>query len=318
MKKLFGKVNGKEIYLYRLENEYLRVDILNYGGRVQSLIDKNSKIDVVLGYNTIEEYQNDDAYLGAIIGRVANCLENGKFTLNGREYLINKNDGENSQHGGIEGFDCKVWTEEEYENNSVVLSYLSQDGEEGYPGNLQVYAKYELKKNSFLVKFWAETDQTTPVNMTSHMYFNLNGEDKEFDSHQIKIKANKITPVDEKLIPHNEFCSVEKADVDFRRLRVIDTPCDLNFVLRKKKNAVLLIGESGLKLKISTNQKGMQVYTANELTERYGKNGYYKSRCAVCLEPQGFPNALNCDKYPSILIKKGKRYKFTAKYSFFS
>ncbi len=333
----FGTVNGKTIEKYTITNGVISVDVLTFGAIIQSLKvpDKNGTLtDIVLGYNTIEEYVNDDAYVGAIVGRVCNCISNGRCKINGKEYLLSRNFGNNSNHGGFEGFNKKIWDCEEYEANKIVLSYLSKDGEEGYPGNLNIKVTYSItERNGFKVEYLAVSDKDTLVNLTNHMYYNLNGEtDGRITDQSLCVFADKITPVDKDLITYNEYMDVANTPYDFRKEKFIDKDIDsdhpqivngngydINFVLKGdgfRKVAFAKSKKTGISIDAYTDRCGMQLYTANSLGERKGKNGLYKDRSGFCLEFQHFPNAINCKEYVPPLLKKGETYSATTEIVF--
>ena len=325
----FGTVNGKNIEKYTITNGVISVDILNYGAIIHSLKvpDKNGVLtDIVLGYNTIEEYVKDDAYVGAVIGRVCNSIYNAKFYIEDKEYILSRNEGVHSHHGGFEGFNKKIWKCEEYSSNRIFLSYLSADGEEGYPGNLTVNVIYSLtERNGLRMEFFAVSDKDTIVNITNHSYFNLNGEqDAKIDNQSLNILADMITPVDENLLTNNEYMSVEGTPYDFRSEKLIVKDInsnhpqllnghgyDINYVLNGsgfRKVASAASRKTGIRMDVYSDRLGMQLYTANSLGERNGKTGKYKDRSGFCLEFQHFPNAINCKSYVSPILKKGDKY----------
>ncbi|MBQ9734667.1 MAG: galactose mutarotase [Clostridia bacterium] len=333
----FGTVNGKTIEKYTLTNGVISIDVLTFGAIIQSLRvpDKNGVLtDIVLGYNTIEEYVNDDAYVGAIVGRVCNCISNGLFNIDGKEYVLSRNCGKNSNHGGFEGFNKKIWNCDEYTGDKIVLSYLSKDGEEGYPGNLKIKVVYSItERNGFRVEYSAVSDKDTLVNLTNHMYYNLNGEsDGKIDCQSLCVLADKITPVDKDLITYNEYMEVENTPYDFRKEKFIDKDIDsnhpqivngngydINYVLKGdgfRKVAYAEGKKTGIRIEAYTDRCGMQLYTANSLGKRKGKNGFYKDRSGFCLEFQHFPNAINCKEYTAPLLKKGETYSATTEIVF--
>jgi aldose 1-epimerase len=304
---------------------------LDYGATVRALFvpDKNGKaVDVVLGYDTMTEYEENDGYLGATIGRVGNRIKEGKFTLNGVDYTLAVNNGPNHLHGGIKGFDKVVFKSEEKEN-SVLFSYLSPDGEEGYPGNLKVTVEIGLSEAGIFLEYTAETDKDTPINLTNHSYFNLNGEGNVL-KHALKLNADKFNLGDGDCLPTGEIASVFGTVMDFTKEKAIgngvdsDEPCvklsggyDSNFVLNGNPAAVLKGDKSGIKMTVLTTEPGVQVYSANFLTQRKGKNGSeYNLRDALCLETQHFPDSIHHPEWPTCVLKKGEKFSSKTSYEF--
>lgn len=341
-KKLFGKTpEGKEIYLYTIENSSgMKAEIINYGGIVVSLYvpDRNGNLtDVVLGCDNLEDY-NNCPFFGAIIGRHANRIEKAVFELNGKEYRLAKNDGNNHLHGGIKGFDKVVWDVPEHTGNTLELHYLSPDGEEGYPGNLDVTVTYSITDdNGLSIDYKAKSDADTVVNLTNHSYFNLSGHNSgNILKHQLKINADKFTVNNEECIPTGEIISVEGTPMDFRDFRPIEAgihadnihiKCgngyDHNFVLNvsgKKPEfaAEVFNPASGRRMKVYTTKPGVQFYTGNNLNDKIrGKGGiHYNKWSGLCLETQFFPNAMKHKHFPSPVLKAGELYHHTTIYKF--
>ena len=315
MHMIFGQLGNQNIYKYTLQKGNLKVDILNYGGIVHGIYypDKNGVIrSLALQKATLEAYQTEGGYVGALIGRVGNRIEGGCFTLNGKSYDLPKNEGNNTLHGGKESFDRKIWNVLSEQDDQLVLFYESADGEEGFPGNLKTKVTYTIEEDGLHIDYEAVCDQDTIINLTSHAYFNLHGIEETTDGLLLSIDAEKITPVDEELIPHNTFASVEGSEFDFRTPRsfvgenVPPRGCfDENFVLNGsglRTVATLLSQKTGIQMDVKTDQPGMQIYTGNP----HG----------IALETQNFPNAIHCDKYPSPILKKGEIYKTTTIYQF--
>ena len=331
----FGVLNGKEVKAYTLENGNISAEIITYGGIIRSLTvpDKNGvKTDVVLGYNELDSYVKNSGCLGALIGRVGNRIEKGTFKINGTEYHVSVNDNGNSIHGGLVGFDKKIW-DSEVKGDKLVLSIFSPDGEEGYPGNLKVCVTYSIENDGLKIEYEAKSDKDTLVNLTNHSYFNLSGEGSGSCLNTVlSLDADKITPVDEFLIPHNEFMNVENTPFDFRRPKeighdidkvhpIIKNCCgyDTNYVLNGKgfhKFATAFSPITGIKMEAFTDQKGVQLYSANFLNNVKGKTAMYSRRDGFCLETQNFPNAINCPDYPDSILKKGDVYKTTTEFRF--
>ena len=337
-KELFGKADGKDVFLYTLENKNgLIAKITNYGAIVTSLIvpDKNGKFDdIVLGFDSLQDYLDGHPYFGAIVGRYGNRIAKGRFTLDGVEYTLATNNEKNHLHGGIKGFDKAVWDAEEFESNDGVglkLSYISPDGEEGYPGNLSVKVAYTLTNNNELkIDYEAETDKATPVNITHHGYFNLAGAGKkDVLDHKLQIDADKYTVVDETLIPTGELRNVENTPMDFKtphligeRIEQVPGGYDHNYVINNNGKMLKVIEvyeqESGRIMEVLTTEPGVQFYSGNFLDgTNIGKGGkvYYK-HYGFCLETQHFPDSPNQPDFPTTILKPGEKYGYTTIYRF--
>jgi aldose 1-epimerase len=342
-KEAFGKTaDGKAVELYTLTNPRAQVKIMTYGGIIVSLRvpDRDGKLgDVVLGYNNLDGYLKSSPYFGSITGRYANRIAKGKFSLNGRDYTLAKNNDENHLHGGLKGFDKVVWEAKELKVKNgvgVALSYLSKDGEEGYPGNLAVTVAYTLTDdNGLRIDYTATTDKPTVVNLTNHSYFNLAGVGSILD-HQIMINADRFTPVDATLIPTGELRSVKGTPMDFTKPAAIGARInqddeqlklgrgyDHNFVLnggdgKLKLAARVFEPTSGRVLEVYTTEPGVQFYTGNFLDGSItGKGGQvYQQRYGFCLESQHFPDSPNQPKFPSTVLKPGQKYTSTTIYKF--
>ncbi len=344
-KTSFGKTpDGQNVDLYTLTNQNgMQVAITNFGGivvRIQTVDRQGKTDDVVLGYDSLDGYVNDTAYFGAVIGRYGNRIALGKFTLDGARYTLARNNGENSLHGGIKGFNKAVWQAREMaveDGPSVELTYLSKDGEEGYPGNLSVKVLYTLTdRNELKIDYTATTDKKTVLNLTNHSYFNLNPAGSDVLQHLLMIQADKFTPVDAGLIPTGELRSVAGTPFDFRKPTAIGARIeqedeqlklgkgyDHNFVLNRKGKGMELAARvveptTGRVLEVLTDEPGVQFYTGNFLdgTVR-GKGGKaYGRRSAFCLETQHFPDSPNHPKFPSTELKPGEKYQTTTIYRF--
>lgn len=336
-------VNGKSVELYVLKNKNgVETAITNYGGRVVSLLvpdKKNEFKDVVLGYDSLAVYQKKgEAFFGALIGRYGNRIAKGKFTLDGKAYQLELNDGVNTLHGGFNGFYSKVWDAKKVNDQTLELSYFSKDGEGGYPGNLTVKVVYELTNdNALKISYHATTDKNTVVNLTNHAYFNLNGEgDSTITDHLLTIDADDYTPVDSTLIPTGKIEKVAGTPFDFTKPTLIGARInnndqqlkygkgyDHNYVLRKssglRKVASVSSAKTGIIMDILTEEPGLQFYSGNFLTgeERNGKNGVsYPHRSAFCLETQHFPDAPNQPSFATTVLKPGQAYKTVTVYRF--
>ncbi|MGO9271729.1 MAG: aldose epimerase family protein [Terriglobia bacterium] len=333
----FGKMSdGQTIDLYTLTNKNgVQVGIINYGGRVVSIRvpDRQGQMaDVVLGFDNGDGYLGANPYFGAIVGRYANRIAKGRFTLDGVEYKLAQNDGPNSLHGGVKGFDKVVWKAVELakQNSALELTYVSKDGEEGYPGNLSVKVTYTLSDdNELWIDYRATTDKDTVLNLSNHSYFNLAGEGNgDILQHQLMIAASRFTPVDATLIPTGELRNVEGTPFDFRQPTAIGARIDNddeqlklgrgydhNFVLDRKGTGLTLAArvvepKSGRVLEVKTDQPGIQFYTGNFLDGTvHGKGGkVYGHRFAFCLETQHFPDSPNHPGFPSTELKPGENY----------
>ncbi len=343
-RELFGKFEGQEIYLYTLTNKNgLTAKITNYGGIVTSILipDKNGKFeDIVLGFDNIEDYLKGHPHFGCIVGRYANRIAKAKFTVNNIEYKLNANDGENILHGGNKGFHTVIWDSEEIKNKNekgLKLTYLSKNGEEGFPGDLYVTVIYTLTNNNELkINYEANIDKPCPVNLTHHSYFNLAGAGKtDILNHEIKINANKYTVVNEKFIPTGELKDVKETDMEFTSYRKIGerinninseyfySGYDHNYILSKKDKKLSLAAQvyesvSGRKMEVYTTEPCIQFYTGNFLDGSIvGKNNYvYKKHFGFCIEAQHYPDSPNHSEFPSTILYPGKKYKQTTIYKF--
>lgn len=336
-------IDGKQVKLYTLTNQNdMKVAITNLGGRIVSIIvpDKDGKmVDVALGYDKVETYQKQgEPFFGAIIGRYGNRIGKGKFSLDGKEYALELNDGVNTLHGGKSGFYNKVWDATQPNDSTLTLSYNSPDGEGGYPGNVKVNVTYTLTaSNGIKMTYDAQSDKSTVLNLTNHAYFNLNGEgDSTILNNVLMIDADAITPVDTTLIPTGELMPVAGTPFDFRkptaigdRINAEDAQLkngkgyDHNFVLNKKagmqKVATVYSPNTGIELSIITEEPGLQFYSGNFLTgaDKDGKGGkVYPYRSAFCLETQHFPDSPNKPNFPSTVLNPGETYKTTTIYQF--
>ena len=344
-KKAFGKTaDGRTVDLFTLTNNRgMRVAITNYGGIVVSIVvpDRNGQpADVVLGFDGFDGYLAKEPYFGALIGRYGNRIGNARFKLDGVEYKLAANNGPNSLHGGLQGFDKRVWTAREIpgERPALELTYLSKDGEEGYPGNLSAKVVYSLTDdNALRIDYTATTDKDTVLNLTNHSYFNLAGQGNgDVLKHHIMINADRFTPIDRTLIPTGELRKVENTPFDFRKQAVIGARIDAddeqikfgngydhNFVLNRSGTGLSLAArvvdpESGRKLEVLTTQPGVQFYTGNFLDGSIrGKGGKaYGRRSAFCLETQHFPDSPNKPGFPSTVLKPGETYRESTVFRF--
>lgn len=339
-------LDGLNIQIYRLTNQNgLSADITNYGGKVVRLLvpDRNGKLeDIVQGFDHIEGYLNaKEPYFGALIGRYGNRIAKGKFSLGGKEYTLATNNGTNHLHGGKKGFHTVVWDAKQTDKQTLELSYLSPDGEEGYPGNLHVKVVYQLTDdNDLLITYSATTDAPTVVNLTHHSFFNLSGNlSKSINKHQLTIYADSYTPVDEGLIPTGEIASVEGTPFDFRQSKMIGKDLeayhdqlsfgrgyDHNFVLSGQQTdgnsmklaATVLEPVSGRIMEVWTTEPGLQFYGGNFLNgQDTGKGGIvYPFRSAFCLETQHFPDSPNQAHFPSTVLLPDQVLNSQTRYHF--
>jgi aldose 1-epimerase len=342
----FGKTpDGTPVEAFTLRSPRgLEARVITYGAIVQSLQvpdGKGGKVDVVLGFDTLEEYVKDNPYFGCVVGRYANRIAKGRFTLDGKEYRLATNNGPNHLHGGRRGFDKAVWKaapKEGRDGPALELTYVSKDGEEGYPGTLSVTVTYTVTKDDALrIDYRATTDKPTIVNLSNHSYFNLKGAGSgDILGHEIEIAARRFTPVDETLIPTGELRPVEGTPFDFRkphpigeRIAAADGQIsygggyDHNFVLDAGGGKLALAARlkdpaSGRAMEVLTDQPGMQFYSGNFMTDKLvGKGGKrYGYRHALCLETQRFPDAPNQPSFPSPRLDPGPEYRQTTVYRF--
>lgn len=335
-------VEGQPTGLFVLKNQNgLEACITNYGGRLVSLMvpDKDGKMtDVVLGYDKISDYVNSSGNFGALIGRYGNRINQGKFTLDGTEYELPHNDNGHCLHGGDKGYHTRMWTPKQIDDQTLELTYLSKDGEAGFPGNLNIKVTYKLTDdNAVNIKYEAETDKPTVVNLTNHSYFNLSGvPGSQILDQVVMIDADSYTPVDSLLIPTGETPSVEGLPVDFRKPTAIGARIndsfdqiikgrgyDLNWILNTKgdisKPAALAFSPtSGIAMEVYTNEPGIQFYTGNFMSGKdRGKHGVlYPHRGAFCLETQHFPDSPNQPNFPSVVLRPGEKYMSNCIYKF--
>lgn len=333
-------LNGKSVLLYTLCNKNgMSVDITNFGGKIVRLLvpDKKGKFDdVVLGFDTLEEVIEKEEYFGAVCGRFANRIKDGKFCIDGNQYKLTINNGTNALHGGVDAFNTKVWTVINVSDNQLVLELFSPDGEEGYPGNLSIKLTYTLTDdNELSIHYEATTDKPTIIGLTNHSYFNLKGAGNgTVRDHILQINANFYTELDESFAPSGEIRPVEGSAFDFRNPTLIDERIDNevyvpgrgidnNWCLRKEQMGdCVLAGSiyepvSGRKMEVFTTQPGMQVYTANWVDKQIAKDGKtYEEQHSICMETQGFPNSPNVAHFPSSLLRPDGKYDEWCVYKF--
>lgn len=340
--KPYGEFDGKAVTAYTLTNENgMMVEIINYGAIVTRLVvpDRMGKMeDIVLGYNDLQSYVDASPFFGAIVGRVGNRIAKGQFKLNRKTYDLVQNDFPGDigchLHGGTKGYDKVVWDAEPVFNDeeaSLKLSYFSEDGEEGYPGNLTIEVTYTLTNNNELaIEYHATTDKATPINLTNHSYFNLRGEGKgDILGHILMLNADYYTPVDAGLIPTGELTDVTDTPFDFRNNLMIGARIDAaddqitfgmgydhNWVVNREGEglalaAVVFDAKSGRQMEVLTEEPGIQFYSGNFLdSSNIGKKGIaYEFRSGFCLETQHYPDSVNQPSFPSIILEPGEVYE---------
>ncbi|MBO5045411.1 MAG: galactose mutarotase [Clostridia bacterium] len=339
--KVFGKTKkGEEVLAFTLQDGEMKAVILNYGGIIQSIVvpDKNGNpTDVILGYNDVAGYENNGGYLGALIGRFGNRIGKGKMTVDGVEYQLYNNDRGNHLHGGKEGFDKKIWAHK-IDGDALVLSILSPDGEENYPGNLKVTVTYTFQKGELKIQYHATTDKKTVVNLTNHAYFNMNGEgDGDASDNVLWIDCDRITPTNDTMIPVGGFKDVKGTEFDFNVPREIGradfTSDDIDLkqgggfdhchVLKNKCGEYVLYAtaeskKTGIKMSCYTDMPAVQFYAGNGMNQQ-GKTAFYGKRAGYCLETQAIPNNVNVPEYAALgssYLDAGEVYEFTAAYKF--
>ena len=335
--------NGREVFLFSLTNDAgMQVNIINYGAIIAGILvpDRHGTLaDVVLGFDNLQPYVEDKNYIGAAIGRYANRIGLACFELDGRLHQLDRNDGKNHLHGGRGGFHKVLWdarTEVQGDSVSVMLSYLSLHGDQGYPGNLAVQIRYQLNQhNELKVSYSATTDRATPVNLTQHSYFNL-ANDGDILGHQLWINADAYTPINRELLPNARHENVAQTPFDFRTIGAIGARIatkdeqlhfgsgyDHNYVLNKSAlnqfelAALVSSPSSGRQLEILTQEPGLQFYSGNFLNGEFtGKGRRFSHRSAFCVEPQHFPDSPNSPTFPSTILQVGEQYSTNTAYRF--
>lgn len=342
-KKLFDNLSdGREIYAYTLKSEEgVSATVLTYGGVLQSLLvtDKNGKErNVVLGYDEIENYEKRGAYYGSIVGRCANRIGKSRFTLEGKEYVLPENDRGNQLHGGPEGFSRKVWEAAENSDNSLSLSIESPDGEMGYPGNLSVKVTYSLTGRMLSIKYEAETDKATVVNLTNHAYFDITGAGSGRTLQSVlKLSCDKMSETDELLIPTGNIVPVAGTPYDFRKGKAVGEDIEADFCLLRHFNgydtnfykegydrtfseiARLTDPENGLSMTVMTDLPCVQLYTTNSVDDDapdFSGGARHTLHCGVCLETQYAPDAINSPAAEDVILRPGERFETVTAFAF--
>jgi len=332
MIEVIKQLDNKIDYI-SLKNDVLEVVVTNFGCTILQVLvkDKHGDIqDVVLGYDTIKEYQTYDAYLGALVGRVANRIGKATFTLNDETYHLAVNNGPNNIHGGIKGFSYQIF-DYEIKDEKVIFHYVSEDGEENFPGTLDFYAIYKLEDNQLVVNYKATTTKDTLINITNHSYFNLSGHPSNVDEHYLCVHADRYALVDGDGLATGQIRSIKDTPFDFSEEKQIKDLIyqedeqlklargyDHPFIFNKKENQVVLYcADSGIELTVSTTLPQAQIYTANYLDGRLGKNGQaMNARDAICVETQNMPDSIHNEENPTVILRKGERYDETTSYQF--
>ena len=337
----FGAFNGALVKLYKLSNNSMDVSIMNYGCTIVSIETPDrfgKKKNIVAGFNSFESYLSNHPYFGCVVGRFANRIRNGKFSIDDKAYQVTLNNGHHHLHGGTSGFNQKLWNIEaiidEEKQVGVRFSYISVDGEEGFPGNLSTYVTYLLnEENELIIQYHAATDQPTIINLTNHSYFNLTGfDDATIFEHELQVYADRFTVKDEDSIPTGEILPVKNTLLDFTSLKKIgehihlitdDKGYDHNYVLNDYGKgiipaAVLYEPEEGRAIKVFTDLPGLQIYTSNwwDGSITGAQNHPYIQYGAVTLETQAFPDAPNHSEFPSVILRPGEEYTSTTVFQF--
>ena len=336
--KPFGVFENQDITQYTITNPSgMQVSIINYGGTVTSILtpDKEKKMgDVILGFDSLSGYlQKGNPYFGCLVGRYGNRIAKGKFTLEKQDYQLTLNDHGNTLHGGLKGLDKVVWkARKPAGDSSLTLTYTSKDGDQGFPGNLEVEVTYTVSSDNALeISYSATTDKPTPVNLTNHCYFNLSGgKEPTILDHELMINADKYTAVDSLLIPTGLLPDVKGTPMDFtvskkigKDLDSVKGGYDHNWVLNRKGKdleqiATVYDAGSGRVMEVFTTEPGLQFYTGNFLDGTlHGKNNWvYAQHAALCLETQHFPDGPNQTSFPNTILRPGEKYKHVTRYKF--
>lgn len=335
----FGKTaDGTPVERYVLTNGKVTAKVMTYGGIITDLIvpDRNGKPgDVVLGFDTLDGYLKGHPFFGATVGRYANRIAKGKFSLDGKEYTLAVNNGPNTLHGGNKGWDKYVWKVEKSSDTSLTLSHTSPDGDEGYPGKIDATVTFTVTNdNALRIDYTAKTDKATPLNLTNHTYFNLGGPASGvIDDHVLQLEVDSFTPVDDTLIPTGKIAPVRGTPLDFTRPTAIGSRYneltaepkgyDHNFVLRGHGELTALAArvtdpKSGRVMEVYTTEPGVQLYTSNFMDGTLKGKGevVYKQHGAFCLETQHYPDSPNHPEFPSSILKPGETFKSTTIYKF--
>ncbi len=342
LQQVFGEIEGEQVVHYTLKNDKgLEVSCIDFGCVITKILvpDRNGKIEnIVLGFESIEEYKKNPPFFGAVCGRVAGRIKGASFELEGMTYELAKNDGENHLHGGTKGYSHVLWKSKSFENENEVgveFSYTSPDGEEGYPGTLELKVVYTLNnENEFLISYYGQTDKTTLVNLTNHTYFNLSGNAKRsIIDHSLTLKCDQYIQLNNELLPTGELVDVTESSFDFREGRKIrdgiestnpqnvlaGNGYDHPFLFSSNHNQEIKLvdEESGRQLMMETDEPSVVLYTGNMLNGNFHVPGVSSSNYyGLCLETQGPPDAIHHPHFASSVLEKGKEYKTTTKFKF--
>ncbi len=338
--RVFGKTKeGREVLAFTLQDGASAATILNYGGILQALVlpDRNgTPTDVILGYNEVALYEQNDGYLGALIGRFGNRIDKGRLTIDGKTYSLYCNDKSNHLHGGRVGFNQKIWAHE-IEGNRLILTILSPDGEENYPGNLRVRVTYSFVAGALKIEYYAVADKKTAISLTNHAYFNLDGEGSgDAKGNLLRIDSGQIVPTDEELIPHGGFKAVKGTPFDFNDRKAIGEDIakedidllrgsgyDHCYLLKSERGraveyAQAVGAKTGIRMRCYTDMPAVHFYSGNFLNQQ-GKSTYYGKNAGFCLETEAVPNNVNVEEYASLgssIYDAGEEYAFSATYQF--
>ena len=329
-KSIFDNYNGQEIYKYTLSDNRLQADIITFGATVTALRVNTGKnwVDVALGFESVEDQIKKGDYMGAVAGRCANRIEDGRFTLNGKQYTLDVNNGTNHLHGGFKGFDKQIY-QDSTEEGKLMLRYYSKDGDQGYCGNVDFCVTYSVEYGALNIEYRAVSDQDTLFNVTNHLYFNLNGqEDGSILDNMLMLNADSYTPDKPNLIPTGEIASVDGTPFDFTVFKAIGQDIgadneqlkiaggyDHNFCLNSRHAGTAYSVKTGIVMDVYTDRPGIQFYSGNFLSGNVGKS-CYKRNSGFCLETQCYPNAVNQAGFPSPVLKAGEKFVSRTSYKF--
>lgn len=342
VKDKFGELNGETVYSFTLENRNgMKVTCITMGCIITEILvpDKYGKLEnVVLGFDDVESYLKDSPYFGAVCGRVAGRISNGRFELDGHTYELPKNDQHNHLHGGPNAFDQKLWNAKEIGDHNLVgveFSYNSKDGENGYPGNVSVKITYTLNdQNEFMITYKATTDKNTLINLTNHSYFNLSGNLKDdITSHNLRVNSNEILELNDNVVPTGKFMDVTNTPFDFReekrigevisstheQIKLVGQGIDHPFILNDHQNEEIMLTDekSGRKLIVETDQQSVVIYTSNMLGDTFNIRGIKaRNYMGICLETQGLPDSINHPQFTPCILQVGEEYNTSTTYKF--
>ncbi|WP_320173263.1 aldose epimerase family protein [Maridesulfovibrio sp.] len=327
--KPWGRTPYREdVLLFTLENSAgCKAHISTYGATLVGLEipTKNTAIDVVLGFDSLQEYMDDGNYMGATVGRVAGRISNASFELNGQKYQLDRNESSNHLHGGKYGFNRRNWKvleqNDETESSSLTLELHCKDGMGGYPGNLRIETTFTLSGTTLSIVHRAECDSPTPLNMTAHPYFNLNGDGKPVNNHEFKFSSTQCASLDESLTPDGKIIKTPGTAADFSNSKPLsETECDSYFIKDNSQSSAATVrsSASGIEMEIFSNQHGFLFYTADGIPPgTKGKNDFqYGPRSGFCIEPMGYPDAVNRPEFPSVILNPGEKYNHSTEYRF--